>query len=290
MIAQCNVFSDNIRRRGYLNDSVYKSNNFFVAHASSFVRKLTPFIHLNINERLFDCDDKFILVFDGSGKDNRTLEALSQDSNYDRLIFWYWNPVKTSIHPSKVPARYEKWSYSPSDCSKYGLNFNTTFYFREYSTVDVPSIDSDVIFVGKDKGRKDVLRSYQMLFENQGLKTHFHITATRPRIQRIGYDTAIPYSELVSRTLGSRCIFDYYTDPEAGPSLRAMESIFLRRKLITNNTQIATSDFYHRQNMFILGRDEEHKLRDFAYSPYVDIDPEVVEKYEFGNWIRRFGV
>ncbi|HCF38843.1 MAG TPA: hypothetical protein DER56_07285 [Thermosipho africanus] len=86
----------------------------------------------------------------------------------------------------------------------------------------------------------------------------------------------------------SKAILDILSNPNDGLSLRPMESMFHRKKLITNSLLISNYDFYRSQNIFILGEDDLNKLPEFLNSPYEDIDEELIKKYDFKSWLSRF--
>ena len=67
-----------------------------------------------------------------------------------------------------------------------------------------------------------------------------------------------------------------------------MESIFFRKKLVTNDRRIVDMDFYSSENIFVLGMDNIDMLYSFIKQPYVEIDKSIVEKYDFDNWVNRF--
>ena len=66
--------------------------------------------------------------------------------------------------------------------------------------------------------------------------------------------------------------------------------MFLERKLITNNTDIKNYDFYNHDNIFILGEDNINEIKEFINKPYKKIDQDIIDYYDFDQWLNRFGV
>ncbi|MBP5204804.1 oligosaccharide biosynthesis protein Alg14, partial [Candidatus Saccharibacteria bacterium] len=60
------------------------------------------------------------------------------------------------------------------------------------------------------------------------------------------------------------------------------------KKLITDNSNIVDYNFYRPENIFIIGKDDPGRLKDFISSPYKKINQKIVDYYEFENWIKRF--
>ena len=69
-----------------------------------------------------------------------------------------------------------------------------------------------------------------------------------------------------------------------------MEALFLERKLITNKTDIKNYDFYNHDNIFILGEDNINEIKEFINKPYKKIDQDIIDYYDFDQWLNRFGV
>lgn len=289
MIVNCNMFRNEMIEEGTNSVNLLISYSLFAIRAGSVIRSIPGKSNYNINPDLFSVADDLLIVFDSGIKDAKILQRIEENNKDKRLIFYYWNPVTTTIHPKMIPEKYERWSYSPDDCRLYEMRYNSTFYFECFANKKVDFTDNtDICFIGKDKGRKKVLQKLKQMLEDAGLTTNFYITATHPRFQRVGYQKKVSYKESLNITLGSTCILDYYSNPMAGLSLRAMESIFLGRKLITNNKTIKDYDFYHPDNIYMI-ENEQRSLHEFIETPMVEIDENIVKGYLFANWLGRFG-
>ena len=91
------------------------------------------------------------------------------------------------------------------------------------------------------------------------------------------------------RAFDSQILIDFYADPTAGLSLRAMEAMFFGKKMITNRLLMRNEDFYDSRNIFILG-EEERTLKEFLEEPYAPPDPAVRDRYLLSNWLKRFQI
>lgn len=233
-----------------------------------------------------------IIVFD-SNITPLFLEWLKKNFPNNRIILWYWNPVEnqtTTIKPDEIPHGIEKWSYSPKDCSKYNLIFNTTFYFdclaSQYKKNNYHK-KTKALFIGRDKGRLAELQNLKNRLEKIGVDCEFHIIRDT-NIKNSSYEKPIPYSRVVEMLADADVIVDYYIDDNAGLSLRPMEAMFLNKKIITNNKTIKNYDFYCPENIYILGN-EIYPLKIFIQNKYKIIEGNVIQNYLFSNWLKRFG-
>jgi hypothetical protein len=71
-------------------------------------------------------------------------------------------------------------------------------------------------------------------------------------------------------------------------SLRALEAMFMSKKVITNNQMYRQEAFYDPSNIFILGENNLDDLKSFFEEPYVEIDSKIKNQYLFESWLERF--
>jgi hypothetical protein len=222
------------------------------------------------------------VIFFAPQKKSKVLEYIKKSNQEIRIIYWYWNPAFRSGIPSfQLTKIAELWSFDPDDCRRYSMMFNTTFYFNNILLPE-SIIEFDVVFVGINKGRKAHLQEIEKVLNKNGLYAYFHIVPESNPSKRI------PYGEYLKLISSAKAIVDVKPMGQAGLTLRPMESIFLKKKLITNDISISSHDFYNSQNIFIIGKDREEDLKKFIDSPYVDLDTSIVEKYDVNSWLERF--
>ena len=127
-------------------------------------------------------------------------------------------------------------------------------------------------------------------FDFYELESKFHITPVRKKAKGYEkwYKNRMPYNEVLQYIEKSKAILDYVSDNQSGLTLRPLEAMFFRKKLITNDISIINRDFYKKENIFILGKDDISDLVDFLNNDYVKIDQKILDRYDFINWIERF--
>jgi hypothetical protein len=274
--------------------SIYKEENFF----NRILRKIhmtlhLPFFHIWYGEwKNHFSREKTIVLFDSLLDANiiQYISIINRKKN-NRLIFWFWNPVREEYLKPLHENNWEIWTFDKSEADKYNLKYNTQFYFNSFQP-KTNEIQNDVLFVGRDKGRGKYLHSLQQEFEKQGLISHFFISKdlkwyeklVKPRNNFMAYQSVL---DLIGT---SRAILDIVQEGQTGLTLRPLEALFLNRKLITNNQDIENYDFYDKQNIFILGKDDLSKIAPFIHSPMKHIPQEVKNYYNFSEWLKRFGL
>jgi hypothetical protein len=208
-----------------------------------------------------------------------------------RIVLLYTNIIERSknIKPDNVPdCLCEKWSWDPCDCIKYGLNRSgDSGYFLHWKVQKQKPL-FDIMYIGRDKGRVSYLRELEKIFKNLCLSSYIYIVADRSymRFFKPYYQRILRYDEIRAKIAQTRAILDIVPESQLGTTMRVMESIFNEIKLITNNKVIANYDFYHKDNIFILGVDNIERLPDFIASPYHYIEQEILKPYEFESCLK----
>ena len=205
--------------------------------------------------------------------------------NVKRVVVWYWNPVIKTI----LPTRYKTpnlniYTFDEFDFIKYNLKFNTQYYVRPEKYIEKQKIEYDVFFIGRDKGRREQLMFIENQLTENGLKTKFIILDDKSNSLDSNY---ISYDQVINFILKSRSILDFVSTGQTGLTIRPLESIFFKKKLVTNDKTITNRDFYKKENIFILDKNIE-QISHFLSIDYANIDDEIIDKYEFDNWINRF--
>lgn len=249
-----------------------------------------PFISFWISEWKEKILDYDVVIIHASKLTPPVVRFIRKKEPNIRIIIWYWNPVDKCVDINKFK-KYdcELWTFDEMDHEKYALNYNTQYYFND---VILPNTDDniDVFFVGGDKGRIANLVSLKEKLDNQNISNYFHITSTgKENINyKNYYSSRISYDEILKYIASCKVIVDYVAEKQTGLTLRPLEAMFFKKKLITNDKSIENKDFYRKDNIFIIGKDEFKDLKAFIEAPYREIPEDVVSRYDFSEWINRF--
>lgn len=290
--------AENSFRRGIRTARIYKECSFF----AKIMRKIHIVLRIPGVSLWFDKWKLGFKVYDtiivhASTLSPAVVDYIRKKNKNVRIIVWYWNPVEKCVKPCQF-AKYnvELWSFDEKDCNNYKLNHNTQYYFNDIS-LSVSENEFDIFFVGGDKGRMQELMEFQNKITQLGLLSYFHVTSdSRFEVFSIGkrnkfakyYKERIAYHEVVEYIGKSKAILDYVSDGQTGLTLRPLEALFFRKKMITNDKSISDRDFYNENNIFIIGKDELSELPFFLSSPYVEVGENIRDRYDFNQWLNRF--
>ena len=224
--------------------------------------------------------DKFI-IFE-SLYNEKVAKKIKRTKKENKVIVYFWNYIddnnKYILNDKNID---EFWTFDKNDAQKYNMKNNPQFYTKNVKILDEQN-KYDVLFLGRPKTRKKDIVDLEKKLKEEGIQTNFKIIENEKDY--------VSYDEYLKMIAESKCILDYNQEGQVGLSLRPMEALFLERKLITNNTDIKNYDFYNHDNIFILGEDNINEIKEFINKPYKKIDQDIIDYYDFDQWLNRFGV
>ena len=204
-----------------------------------------------------------------------------------RKYLWLWNPVWENDYFRRNNRLIKELgfninTFNPTDAKEFGLVLHNQFYpiHRIYNTQHNTGqpVDYDFFFIGYPKGRESEIE------EIQG-----HISDYRVYIKIVyRQEDYVSYDEYVKRINSTRCLIDISQANQEGITLRALESIAFRKKLLTTNKRIMKMDLYNQNNFFIVCYDDFLSVETFLSSPYYELPPEIVAQYDTEKWLNNF--
>lgn len=206
---------------------------------------------------------------------------IKQKNKNCKIYLYYWNSINDSNRYLLKDKNIDKYyTFDINDSKKYKISYNPQFYTKNIKPSSKKNYDYDILFLGRSKNRKKELLKIKKISEKIGLNINLNIIDNESKL--------IKYDKYLDMIKNSKTILDIVSKNQCGLSLRAMESLFLNKKLITNNKSIMKYDFYCKENIFILGIDKIEDLKDFINKPYKKIDKKIINNYEYKNWLKKF--
>lgn len=260
-------------------------------------------------------DDKRLIVVQEifSWNPSCFLEYLRKRCPQAHIIYWIRNTLfsedyRTGITSSNIQEFLKRQrslnvhvaSFDKGDCQKYNLlyvpqNMGLSYWCEGKDFFLGGNLRKenkrDIIWLGKDKGRVSLLKKLKRHFDNYHISYKMQVvrepkTIYDPEMESILIDKSIPYRQYLADVAESKAILDLYQDGQDGLTLRPIEAMMLKKKLVTNLLDIDTYDFYRKENIFIIGKDDLTQLSEFLNSSYQDIPDKIIENYTFQGMIQ----
>jgi hypothetical protein len=83
----------------------------------------------------------------------------------------------------------------------------------------------------------------------------------------------------------SKASLDVEGPGQTGLTMRTIEVLGAKRKLVTTNQTVKSYDFYNECNILVVDRFKPEINPLFIYSPYVEVNSKVYERYSVEGWI-----
>ena len=183
-----------------------------------------------------------------------------------------------TLLPSLMKLGVSVWSFDHRDCVKFGFLFYPQFVER-IEGLNNTQIQYDFSFVGRDKGRAELLNRLKKDLDGQGYSTRFDIRD--PASSDIAQSENLSYVEYLERYLSAKCMVEILQEGQSGMTLRPLEALVYGRKLLTNNPDVVKEDFYHPNNILVMDATgvDLKKLEIFMLQPFMRLQDVVSTRY-----------
>ena len=236
-----------------------------------------------------------------SASNVRRLKQFHPEANF---IIYHWDSIANNSNAQNLLPYFDRvFSFDKIDCERLGLHFLPLFYTPDYANIPYydKEIKYDMLFVGTTHSDryKLVKRIEEQIIKMGGLcLTWFYFPSKilyyKMKIQN-SYLRQIPvhtfHFKPMSKELllqlyaGSRIIVDVQHPKQTGLTMRCIETLGAKRKLITTNYYITEYDFYNPDNILVVDRNLPYVPEKFLNEPYRDTPKEIYESYSIKNWL-----
>lgn len=231
---------------------------------------------LKAGDSVVVCDHSELCIF-------RTLNSLLDPDV--KKFFWIWNPIKKNERDfykyqfmKMVRAGFTPCTFDPQDGNRFGLPVYNQFFRIQQGGTSEANDKYDFYFIGFAKNRESQVFDLQKRLS--AYKTYFKIVYS--------VEESISYEDNIKNIRSSRCLVEIVQEGQCGMTLRPLEALAFRKKLISNNKDLINAEFYKPQNIFIIGVDSFAKIDNFLNTPYVDINKDIITKYDVLTWVNNF--
>lgn len=253
----------------------------------------------------FDC----ILIVRGEYTTIEAIELLKSKYPNAKLVLYMWDSIANNKGIEKKWYLFDKVvTFDRADYLKYKeqISFLPLFYNSQaiealHTENDGSGIKYDIAFIGTAHGdRPVIINRIKKECEERGLA--FYSFLYSPHITVYWYNKIfnpnykhIHKSDLSFKPLRieqiyniynqSKCIVDIEIKTQTGLTMRTIDVLGLKKKMITTNSDIKNYDFYNSDNIMIVDRDNFVIDKDFIDSPYCSLSQELYERYSVVSWL-----
>ena len=220
-----------------------------------------------------------------------------------RFTLYFWDSYRNMSYDSrdKVGLFDRAFTFDPIDAEQDPrLKYRALFYLDEYSNLPNVKQDIDVFFFGTIHSDR-----YQVLCKiEKTLPPHIKIKKilyfssnlvywVRRFLQPAFWKSKksefvfkpVSKTELKMLMARSRVILDIERPVQAGLTMRTLEAIGAKKKMITTNPFAGKSDIYHPENILIIDRKNIVIPEKFFSSDFSELCDDIKDNYTLDGWL-----
>lgn len=249
--------------------------------------------------------DKLILVYGMtfSFSPNMIKELISALPNASRTLY-LWDSVKNLPRSKEIIECFDSiYSFDKPDCLGK-VKFLPLFYTEKYSKIanSKAEIEYFCSYIGTAHPNKfkcisemslKLKEKYPEQFIYHYIPSKFkyyyhkikdseykHVHLSDLTTEKVSVNEI---ADILSRSV---CVLDAPQVGQTGLTMRTLETLGAKKKLITANETIKDYDFYNPTNIYVYTTGEDFDfLSDFFTKPYEELPEEIYEKYSLKSWI-----
>ena len=157
------------------------------------------------------------------------------------------------------------FTYNIYDSIEYKIPTNPPVFQIEKNYEENTQPYSDILFVGKNKGRLNKLINIYDSFDRVGLKCLFFVTEVSDKEiikrERIVYNQILVYQDVLKLVEHSKCIINVVQEEANGITLREFEAFFFDKLLLTDNYFLRSSVLANEKQIIYLDEDYINKVK-----------------------------
>ena len=291
----------------YFND---KPNDGFICKACGrFKIKLYDYVlekyYQEIIESVKDNSYDYILVLRGEYTPLKSAELLKRTFPKAKLVLYMWDSLVNVKGIEKKWKTYDKvYTFDRIDYlnHKEEIGFLPLYYYDQYlPEKKKQQCEYDIAFIGTGhEDRIEIIKKikqqceatgrtiYSFVFLPHVLVYYYNKLLNKHFKNVVKSDVCfekLPFEKVYEIYDNAKCVVDIESSKQHGLTMRTIEMIGLRKKLITTNKDIVNYDFYHENNILVVDRENFVLDQSFCDKPYVELDEEIYHKYSLSNWL-----
>ncbi len=235
------------------------------------------------------------------------ISELKNNQSQAEFVLYQWDSLSNFPYIERMQKYFERcYSFDRKDVEeRSNLLFLPLFYNKRYESIGKKIVDEyqyDISFVGTAHPKKyrfirkmskqleDIYRFQFIYFFLPSKLVYIYRKVKNPEYKKAKLSEfnfkPVSKEEMDKLISCSRCILDSAQDNQNGLTIRVIETLGAKRKLITTNKDIANYDFYREENIYIYdGKFDFNNT--FFLQQYKELPKDIYEKYSINSWVRQ---
>jgi len=295
----------------YIDEKPYNNNIFKILvrlfGKSSFVRLLIK-KHILSSLELTPKKIDYIIVIKGESLSLENVNLLKSRYSDAKFLFYAWDSIKNYPHVVEYLPLFDRcYTFDDKDIEQYPfLTHLPLFYSKDFEVVGPQRASvgkPKIVFAGtvhSDRYRLlgKIYKQYKDTFDFDFF-LYFPSKILLVKFIKDNFLEIIKYKvfgfslrsktkkEIAEYFLNATAIIDIQHPKQHGLTMRTIEILPLKRKIITTNPEIERYDFFLAENILVIDRELPTLAEEFFVTPYHEIEPEILHGYSVEGWVKK---
>lgn len=246
-------------------------------------------------------DYDYVFIVNGQTLSSQVLELWRENFSNAKFFLYMWDSFSNRKDVVSILRFFDyAFTFDRSDAQAYQIHFRPLFFSSGFEEANDAPTEWDISFIGTAHTDRyavvskvasqlgSEVRSYWYLFlQAQWVYWLYRTINPGFRSARLSEFRFLPLTKIeVQRVFfSSGAILDVEHPLQTGLTMRTLETLGAKKKLITTNSNVLTYDFYNPSNICVIDRNSPVIPAGFLITPYVDIDPSVYQRYRLEGWL-----
>jgi hypothetical protein len=249
----------------------------------------------------------FIFIIRAEMIKKEYLEVLKKNQKKAKFIMYQWDFYDNLPNiKSQIQFFDDIYTFDANDAKNNNFILKPLFFTNEHKNKSKETEKSlyKISFIGSHHSdRLEFIKKFMKI--NNLTKKDFFYHLFRPKLSyiynkyiarnNIGdikykevQSTIINEKETIEILSSSEMILDIHHIKQAGLTIRSLEALGLKKKLITTNPLIVDYDFYNKNNICLINRNNPIIPKSFFQNKYEDIPDNIYNSYCVDEWVKEF--
>lgn len=299
---------EEIKANGYKVDVFNPIGNYTFAEKVRNALEKGKFLKqksLKLQETFFEKASKdydLIFVIVGRHLEPKLFREFCEKNKNARKVLYLWDDVKRVENFHEIKECFDDiYSFDHIDVEKYGFHMLPLFFTdshryageeKKYRFCLMGMLHSERLSLFDKIFSAHNLKKEECFVYLLGAKLAHFVSWFNPfRARWTGHKyihaNGMPFEKCADILKQTKVALDVQFGTQNGLTLRTLEALAARTKLITTNQNVKIYDFYNENNICIIDRNNPVVPADFFETEYQKLPEELVEGYSLTNWVRK---
>lgn len=192
------------------------------------------------------------------------------------------------------------FTFDRDDATNHQIHFRPLFFSKGFEIAADTPVQWDVSFIGTAHTDRYAVASKVARQLGSGVRAHWYLflqakwvywlykvinPGFRPARQSDFRFDPLTKADVQKVFFGSAAVLDIEHPRQTGLTMRTLETLGARKKLITTNVSVESYDFFLASNICVIDRDNPLIPEEFLQTPYIDVDPSIYHRYRLEGWL-----